>query len=162
MRLSQKPSFRAALQKFIPRKHRVRHAAQECSAGLDGSPWCFGCAQGAIILTVYTKKQIHAESRLSLPRFSFPRFFILFLQRFRGVGAKGPEIEFLEIASAFLVPRFFLVHTVDWLLYVRVVSTRDRCGICTPELGEPFGDRTSSMRARRKRRRVRGQICGSV
>ena len=54
-----------------------------------------------------TKKQIHAESRLSLPRFSFPRFFILFLQRFRGVGAKGPEIEFLEIASAFLFSAFF-------------------------------------------------------
>ena len=45
-----------------------------------------------------------------LAAFFFSAFFILFLQRFRGVGAKGPEIEFLEIASAFFSSAFFFLY----------------------------------------------------
>ena len=91
--------------------------------------------------TVYTKKKIHAESRLSLPRFSFPRFFLGRFFLFTKIRASFRHFEKFIIKllrkfqkrlrvfifrvvflvedfgspkshPRFLVPRFFLVHTV--------------------------------------------------
>ena len=81
---------------------------------IPDSPGRVRRAMGSCSYTVCTKKTIQAGSALLLPLFSFPLYFILFFQRFRVLGAKGPKIKFPKIASAFLfsVCILFLVLTV--------------------------------------------------